>query len=48
MKKFDEWNIVKQNIHIKQTQQYVKEGRVYWVSIGQNIGCEVSKQGNHF
>lgn len=38
---FNKWNTLKQTIQNNQTRHYIKEGCVYWVHIGQNIGCEV-------
>ncbi|RDU65532.1 type II toxin-antitoxin system PemK/MazF family toxin [Helicobacter sp. MIT 14-3879] len=45
---FDNWNKVKKDIHNKKGKVFVKEGCVYWVSIGQNIGCEVYGKGDKF
>ena len=41
MKKFDEWNEVKKNIDKKEHSVHIKNGRIYFLSIGQNIGYEI-------
>lgn len=45
---FDNWNIVKKDLHKKSTNPNIKEGCVYWLHIGQNVGCEVNGKGNGF
>ena len=37
MNKFDEWNEIKKELDGSK-QGYVKAGKIYWLSIGQNIG----------
>lgn len=46
--KFDQWNVVKKSIQENQGRQKIKEGCVYWVSVGQNIGHEVFGKGPEF
>ena len=39
--RFDLWNILKQSIHSKTRKKNIRPRRIYWVSIGHNIGSEV-------
>jgi len=48
MKKFDEWNKVKQRTEQKQHTAYFKEREIYWANIGENIGYEQSGKGEDF
>ena len=45
---FNEWNLAKQNIHNKTRNVNVKEGCVYWVNVGFNIGVEINGKGRAF
>ena len=45
---FDEWNSHKKEIHFKDKKVYIKEGRVYLVVVGYNIGAEVYGKGKYF
>lgn len=49
-KKFDDWNIKKQEIHFsgKKDKIYFKEGQVWWCSVGQNVGSESFGKGKNF
>lgn len=42
--KFDKWNDRKKEIQIKKDKR-IKIGKVYWISIGQNIGSEIYGKG---
>lgn len=46
--KLDKWNAVKKSIDNTQTKQGVKNQRIYWTKIGQNVGNEVFGKGNNF
>lgn len=46
--KLDKWNAVKKSIDNAQTKQGVKNQRIYWTKIGQNVGNEVFGKGNNF
>lgn len=47
--KYDEWNILKKKIAKSNHQPpYFKEGDIWWVSIGYNIGNEVYGKGKDF
>ena len=39
--KFDEWNEIKKQINSSQTLKYPSVGKIYWCSIGYNVGREV-------
>ncbi|HIY43768.1 MAG TPA: hypothetical protein IAA23_01885 [Candidatus Helicobacter avistercoris] len=39
--KFDEWNEIKKQINSSQTLKYPSVGKIYWCSVGYNVGREV-------
>jgi len=45
---FDKWNALKKEIHLKEKKVYIREGRVYLVIVGYNIGAEVYGKGKYF
>ena len=45
---FDIWSDKKKEIHKQTRRKIVKQGYIYWTSIGQNIGCEVYGKGDRF
>lgn len=47
MDKFDEWNEVKKKINTSRNTG-VGVGKIYWVSIGQNVGSEIYGKGENF
>lgn len=46
--KLDKWNIVKKQIDNKKFKQKIEFQRIYWVSIGQNIGSETYGKDKYF
>ncbi|MCV6606840.1 MAG: type II toxin-antitoxin system PemK/MazF family toxin [Campylobacterales bacterium] len=48
MKRFDEWNKLKKELHSSKEKVIFKERDVFWVSIGENIGFEQNGKGNIF
>ncbi len=49
VKNFLEWMGVKERLeHRSEKNLYFKEGEVWWVAIGENIGVEVSGKGTGF
>ena len=48
MKKFDDWNEVKQQLDNKKSKIQFKEREIFWASIGENIGFEQNGKGNDF
>lgn len=48
MKKFDEWNEVKKQVHSRNNIIHFKEREVYWASIGENVGFEQNGKGSDF
>ena len=52
-KKYNEWNIKKQNIHFKEVkidepEMYFKAGDIWWCSLGLNVGSESFGKGENF
>lgn len=47
-KKFDEWNIEKQRLHSFGRKPDIKNGEVWWCSMGENIGVEINGKGSSF
>lgn len=47
-KQFNEWNKDKQHINNNKKIIYFKEGDIWWVSLGINIGVEIDGKKNHF
>lgn len=45
---FDEWNEVKKAINSDTKPKSPHKGKIYWISIGQNIGCEIYGKGDNF
>lgn len=45
---FDKWNELKQAINSTTTRKSPHKGKIYWVSIGQNIRCEIYGKGENF
>jgi UDP-N-acetylbacillosamine transaminase len=48
MEDFDGWNKLKKELHEKETKILFKEGEIWWVSLGQNIGEESYGKGEKF
>lgn len=46
--KFDEWNEIKKQISSTQTLKYPSVGKIYWCSVGYNVGREVYGKGDRF
>lgn len=46
--KLDKWNAVKKSVDKKKFKQKIEIQRIYWVSVGQNIGSEVYGKGKDF
>lgn len=46
--RLDKWNIVKKDIDKQNLKKQVEIQRIYWVSIGQNVGSEVFGKGKDF
>lgn len=45
---FNQWNELKQKLHVSEKKLLFKEGEIWWCSIGQNIGTEVYGKGKFF
>lgn len=47
MNRFDEWNEIKKQLE-EQAGTNVANGKVYWLSVGQNLGSETYGKGAKF
>lgn len=47
-KHFDEWNIVKSSLHFAGIFRNIKEGDVWWCSMGENVGVEINGKDEFF
>tara|TARA_R110002033_G_scaffold135_1_gene1482 strand:- start:16142 stop:16636 length:495 start_codon:yes stop_codon:yes gene_type:complete len=47
-KSFDSWNSKKKDIHINKNRVHFRQGEIWFVHIGQNIGYEVYGKGEEF
>lgn len=45
---FDRWNEIKKELSSTQTQKYPSVGKIYWCSVGYNVGREVYGKGERF
>ncbi len=48
IQKFDKWNNLKKELSAKEIKVLFKEGELWWVSIGYNLGEEVYGKGEKF
>ena len=48
IKNFDSWNAIKKEIHKNKNRIHFRQGEIWFVSIGQNIGYEVYGKGENF
>jgi UDP-N-acetylbacillosamine transaminase len=48
MDDFDTWNELKKKTNISQQPLYFKEGDIWWIKIGKNIGVEILGKGENF
>lgn len=47
-KRFDEWNEVKKKLDSALVPKYPSAGKIYWCSVGCNVGREVYGKGDKF
>ncbi|OGI78658.1 hypothetical protein A3C57_01950 [Candidatus Nomurabacteria bacterium RIFCSPHIGHO2_02_FULL_33_12] len=47
-KNFDNWNNVKKELSKKEEKFFFKDGEIWWVSVGQNLGTESYGKGDTF
>ncbi len=45
---YDDWNELKKEIALKETQYSFKEGEIWWCSLGVNLGTESLGKGEGF
>jgi mRNA interferase MazF len=48
LKKFDEWNELKKNLHKYSMPPYFKPREIWWCNLGCNIGFEQDGKGRNF
>jgi len=48
MKKYDEWNNLKQTLNKEENKVFFRERDIFWASIGVNIGYEQDGKGEIF
>ena len=48
MTEFENWHKLKQDIHSSKSRIHFRQGEIWFVSIGQNIGYEVFGKGEQF
>ena len=46
--KYDQWNNVKKELANREEKFFFKEGEIWWVSLGQNLGTESYGKGDTF
>jgi len=47
-KRFDEWNVLKQNIDSKKVEITIRVGDIRWIMFGTNVGSEIDGKGQQF
>lgn len=47
-KDFDKWNSIKKELENKQQKFFFKEGEIWWMSVGVNVGNESCGKGEIF
>ncbi len=45
---YDDWNIIKKELSKKEEKFFFKEGDIWWVSLGKNLGTESYGKGEIF
>lgn len=45
-----DWNIVKEDLHatVKGKLQLVRQGEIWWVGVGENVGVEINGKSEYF
>lgn len=47
-KDFDMWNSIKKELDVKHKEVFFKEGDIWWIYLGQNIGFEADGKGENY
>ncbi|MCE9517767.1 type II toxin-antitoxin system PemK/MazF family toxin [Candidatus Nomurabacteria bacterium] len=47
-KDFDEWNVLKKDIHTIFNHRFYRERQIWWCSVGRNVGFEENGKGDQF
>jgi len=45
-KSFDDWNHLKKDIHNRENHRFFKQGEIWWINLGVNIGYEADGKGD--
>lgn len=45
---YDQWNAVKKGLELEDKVAFFKQGQLWWLSVGYNIGTEVYGKGSRF
>ncbi len=48
MEEFDNWNEIKKNTHNSDNPLNFREGDIWWIKVGKNIGVEILGKGENF
>jgi UDP-N-acetylbacillosamine transaminase len=48
MEDFDIWNEIKKKTHNSENPLYFKEGDIWWIKVGKNVGVEIFGKGDNF
>lgn len=45
-----DWNVVKEDLHatIEKKLQLVRQGEIWWVGVGENVGVEINGKSEYF
>lgn len=47
-KHFNEWMVIKSDLHHKAVRRNVKEGDIWWCAVGENVGIEINGKSETF
>lgn len=47
-KEYDNWNEIKKNLSNREEKFFFKEGDIWWISLGKNLGTESYGKGDTF
>ena len=48
VKRFNEWAIFKEKMHNARHRRVFREGEIWWVAVGENVGVEINGKGPRF
>ena len=47
-KRFPEWSLLKEKLHSVNRVPVIREGEIWWVAIGENVGVEINGKNSVF